>query len=71
MKGIISFKVRIDSMRDDRWAKKVHGHVDVMSKWLRICKRTVSKCGLKCNSTNPGRGVSMCQLENAVNGGAF
>ena len=41
------FKVRIERMEEDRWVKKVCKHVEMKSKWLKICKRVVRKCGLK------------------------
>ena len=61
----------IERIHDDRWVKRMCEHDGVRSKWLKTCKRVVRKCGLKCNNTNPGRVVSMWQLETAVNEGVF
>ena len=43
----------------------------VKGKWLETFKRAVRKCGIKCNTINPGRAVSLWQSDSAANDGAF
>ena len=70
-KGCIGYKIRIERMSNERQVKKVYDHVGVRSKWLKVCKSAVIKCGLKCSRLNPTGRVSTWQIESTNNEGEF
>ena len=45
-KAQLRYKVRLEKMDDDRWAKKIYKQTARTSKWMGNCVRVVNKCGL-------------------------
>ena len=45
-KAKLRYKVRLEKMDDNRWAKKVYKMTFGVSKWIGSCVRIVNKCGL-------------------------
>ena len=46
IKATLKYKVRLEKMGEDRWAKKVYRDVGNKSKWLKGCVRSVGKIGM-------------------------
>ena len=44
MKAVLMFKVRLERMDEQRWAKKVYMMNHSRSKWEKMCVRYVNKC---------------------------
>ena len=44
-KGELKYKIRLEKMRDVRWAKKVYLESGTKSKWNKNCIRIANKCG--------------------------
>ena len=47
MKGQMKYKIRLEQMDNNRWAKKVYKKLGKNSKWMKKCIRNVNKCELK------------------------
>lgn len=47
MKAVLMYKIRLERMNENRWAKKVHRWNNRASKWEKGCKRKVTQCGLR------------------------
>ena len=44
-KGKLKFKIRLEKMDEDRWAKKCYLEVGTRSRWSMNCAKIVNKCG--------------------------
>ena len=56
-KAQLRYKVRLEKMEDNRWAKKVYKLTARTSKWVGNCVRVVNKCGMARSYVNAeGRG---------------
>ena len=49
MKNQLRYKIRLERMGNERYAKKVYNEIGKGGKWVQSCGRNVKKCGLKKN----------------------
>ena len=67
IKATLNYKVRLEKMGENRWAKKIYREMGNTSKWLKGCVRSVGKIGMgrKFELGQGGRGMEwkLCQGE--------
>ena len=46
IKAALNYKVRLEKMGENRWAKKIYRDLGNSSKWIKRCVRAVHKIGM-------------------------